>query len=114
MPRYDNRSEEAQKYRRLYSTARWRRTRLAQLARSPLCRMCELEGRDTFATICDHVDPKSKETEAGFFAGPFTSLCKPHHDSTKQAEERRGYVIGCDVSGRPKDAGHPWNRGAKA
>jgi 5-methylcytosine-specific restriction protein A len=37
-------------------------------------------------------------------------LCKPHHDSTKQAEEKRGYVIGCDVQGIPIDPKHPWNR----
>lgn len=39
------------------------------------------------------------------------TLCKaPCHDAKKQAEERRGYAIGCDKSGRPKDPAHPWNK----
>lgn len=37
------------------------------------------------------------------------SLCKPHHDSAKQSEERLGYAKGCDVDGRPIDPAHPWN-----
>jgi len=71
--------------------------------------MCLAENRLTQMDDCDHIDPKSKETEAGFFAGPFQSLCKLHHASTKQIEERRGYVVGCDASGRPRDESHPWN-----
>jgi hypothetical protein len=73
--------------------------------------MCAAAGRTTAATVCDHVDPKSKATEEGFFAGPFASLCKLHHDSTKQREERRGHVIGCGEDGIPLDAGHHWNKG---
>lgn len=72
--------------------------------------MCETAGRVTPATVCDHVDPKSKATEEGFFQGPFESLCKTHHDSTKQREEKRGHVIGCDESGAPLDPQHPWNK----
>jgi 5-methylcytosine-specific restriction protein A len=109
MGKRDDRSEAAQEYRRLYRTARWQRTRTAQLARHPLCAMCL--PRLTPATICDHADKASKATEAGFFAGPFNSLCKTHHDSTRQREERRGHVIGCDESGLPLDPRHHWNFG---
>jgi hypothetical protein len=28
----------------------------------------------------------------------------------KQQLEVRGYIVGCDVDGRPTDPLHPWNR----
>ena len=104
---WDSRSAEAQAYRHLYRTARWRRTRAAQLAAHPLCAMCL--PRVVAATICNHEDKDSKATVEGFFAGPFSSLCAPHHDSTQQRQERRGYVIGCDEDGTPRDPNHHWN-----
>lgn len=109
MPRPDYRSQEAESYRRLYKTARWQRTREAQLRAHPLCAMCL--PRITAATVCDHKDKDSKKTEEGFFAGPFQSLCKTHHDSTRQREEKRGHLLGCDEAGRPLDPRHPWNQG---
>jgi 5-methylcytosine-specific restriction endonuclease McrA len=87
--RCDQRSSEAHAYRRWYKTARWQRIRAAQLAAHPLCQYCREQGRVTPATVCDHAMPH-KGNEAAFFAGPFISLCKPHHDSTKQSEERTG------------------------
>lgn len=74
---------------RLYTTRRWRKLRARQLAKHPLCRMCEAEGRVTVATICDHVEPHRGDM-AKFWAGPFQSLCKPHHDVTKQSIEKGG------------------------
>lgn len=42
--------------------------------------------------MCDHIDPASKLTEEGFFAGPFQSLCDQApwrcHSRVKQLEER--------------------------
>ena len=104
----DTRSEAAHEYRRLYRTRRWRDVRADQLSRHPLCTMCL--PRVTAASVVDHVIKDSKRTEDGFFAGPFQSLCKTHHDSTKQREERRGHVIGCDDDGVPLDPNHHWNR----
>lgn len=106
--RPDQRSPQAERYRRLYNTARWKRTRAAQLASYPLCAMCLEAGREQPAFACDHVDPASKETD--FFGGPFQSLCEQHHNITKQRSERAGYPIGCDAAGRPRDPAHPWNR----
>lgn len=37
--------------------ARWRRRRLVQLRREPLCRICKAEGRFTPATEVDHIIP---------------------------------------------------------
>ncbi|RZA07942.1 MAG: hypothetical protein EOP02_36945 [Proteobacteria bacterium] len=83
----DQRSDQAQTYRHLYRTKRWKETRADQLRRHPLCAMCL--PRVTAATICNHVDKDAKQTEEGFFAGPFNSLCATHHDSTQQRDERR-------------------------
>ena len=104
----DQRSEQADTYRRLYRTKRWKETRADQLRRHPLCAMCL--PRITAATVCDHIDKTSKATEDGFFAGPFQSLCSTHHDSSKQRQERRGHIIGCDDDGVPLDPNHHWNR----
>lgn len=110
--RDDRRSPEAAGYRALYNTTRWKGVkgvRARQLAAYPLCAMCLKANRLTPATVCDHVDPKSKETEEGFFGGPFQSLCKTHHDSGKQVEESRGYSGECDDDGWPSDPRHPSN-----
>lgn len=113
--KWDARSPEAEQYRKLYKTARWRRLRLAQLQLQPLCENCQRHGRVTAATVCDHVDPKTKLDPVTFFEGPFQSLCdSPQwrcHSSVKQSEERLGFVKGTNEQGRPLDANHPWNRG---
>jgi 5-methylcytosine-specific restriction protein A len=116
MPR-DDRSLEAQAYRRLYNTARWKGkhgVRAQQLAAHPLCEMCLKAGRLTPATVCDHVDPKSKATEEGFFAGPFASLCDAEpwrcHSSLKQIIEERGFSSEVGPDGLPTDPNHPFNR----
>jgi 5-methylcytosine-specific restriction protein A len=116
--RRDRRSPEADAYRRFYHLARWKHpitgVRARQLTKQPLCEMCLKAGRFTVATVCDHVDPTSKETEEGFFRGPFQSLCDAEpwrcHSSKKQKIETIGFEPGCDVKGRPTDAAHPWNR----
>lgn len=98
MPAYDaNRP-----WRHLYDTARWKRIRKAQLQAEPLCRMCAEQGKVTAATVCDHVKPHKGDEEL-FYGGPFQSLCKPHHDGAKQAEEASGLVRGCDDDGWPLD-----------
>lgn len=94
--RRDDRSPEAEAYRALYRDRRWRGpqgARTFQLRDHPLCAMCAKHGRVTAATVCDHIDPRSKDSEATFFRGPFQSLCDAPpwrcHSSWKQAEERR-------------------------
>ena len=112
--RFDRRSPEAIAYRRLYKTAQWQRVRLAQLADEPLCRMCKAQGRITLATVCDHIDPKTKETPEGFYAGPFQSLCDDPryrcHSSRKQQQETKGYSGELGSDGLPVDPSHPFNR----
>lgn len=101
MAKPDYRSPEAQAYRRWYKTARWQKLRARQLQREPLCRMCKAQGHTTVATICDHVTPH-KGDETVFWSGPFQSLCKLHHDSVKQSEERTGRTsVAIGVDGWP-------------
>ena len=106
--RDDRRSAEAAAYRKLYRTTRWLKIRKAQLAAHPLCRYCQQQGRTTAATICDHEHPHRGDPVA-FYAGPFVSLCKDHHDGLAQHRDVHGYLKGADTSGRPVDPSHPWN-----
>lgn len=66
-------------------------------------------GLQVRATIANH-RIRHRGNRKLFFEGPLESACKPHHDSLIQREEKRGYRIGCDASGRPLAADHPWNR----
>lgn len=109
--RRDARSAQAQGYRHLYKTARWQRTRAAQLQAQPLCQACRNIGRITEATVCNHADPAAKATEQGFFAGPFTSLCASCHDAGEQKAERAGYSAEAGSDGWPTDPAHPCNGG---
>lgn len=59
---------------------RWQRARLAYLAKHPLCRMCEAQGRVTEATLVDHIkDHRGDMTLFWDSAGNWQALCKPCH-----------------------------------
>lgn len=94
----------------LYKTARWKARRADQLRRNPLCRMCLDSGMTRAATIADHKTPHRGD-EALFFDGPLQSLCKPHHDGSKQKQEARGYSNEIALDGWPVDRKHPANTG---
>lgn len=87
---YDKQRRETQPYRNWYKLAAWKRRRTAQLADEPLCRTCRADGVVKAATIADHVIPHRGDWEL-FIGGGLQSLCKPHHDSTKRAEENAQY-----------------------
>lgn len=87
---YDH-ARDSQPWRRWYKTARWQRTRDAQLIAEPLCRMCKDKGTLTPATVCDHVE-RHNGNPTLFWFGPFQSLCATCHSSDKQREEvSRGF-----------------------
>lgn len=96
-------------YHHLYNTTRWRKIREQQLRKEPLCEMCLQDRRIENATVCDHVEPHKGDVEK-FYAGPFQSLCKVHHDSAKAIQESRGVLPGGDAAGRPIDPNHHWNK----
>lgn len=83
--------------------------RLQQLRAEPLCRFCQAMGRVTEATVADHVTPHRGDHDL-FWNGELQSLCRPHHNITKQQIEERGYHSISDENGWPIDPNHPANR----
>lgn len=61
--------------------------------------MCQAEGRVTAASVADHVE-QHRGDPVRFWQGALQSLCAPHHDSTKQREER-GLVQAVGEDGWP-------------
>lgn len=89
-------------YHHLYQTAAWKRLRHYQLSLQPLCEFC-LEAEDiTAAEVVDHV--KAHRGQLDLFHDPsnLQSLCRPHHDGTKQRLERGGIDTRLDSSGWPE------------
>ena len=96
-------------YHYLYQTKQWKALRLDYLQRNPLCVMCLEDGQITEAKVVDHIEPHRGDL-VKFYNGPFQSLCKMHHDSTKQRQERSGLMPGGDENGVPIDPNHHWNK----
>jgi 5-methylcytosine-specific restriction protein A len=92
--RPDQRSAEAEQYRKLYDLAAWRGShgaRQAQLKRQPLCENCLKHGRITAATVVDHKTPHKGDLELFLDPNNHQSLCDDPrwrcHSSDKQREE---------------------------
>ncbi|NKL47211.1 HNH endonuclease [Rhizobium leguminosarum bv. viciae] len=94
------RSEDAEKYRRLYRTAAWRRIRHQQLALQPLCEWCLEREVVTEATEVHHGEAHRGNLEL-FFNGPFISTCKPCHSSRGQREDLGQTVLRFGPDGWP-------------
>jgi 5-methylcytosine-specific restriction enzyme A len=92
-----------------YRSAHWQARKRQQLQRHPLCVMCLSQGRVEVATVVDHVVPHRGDREL-FYNGAVQSLCKPHHDKTKQQIETIGYCKDIGIDGWPVDPNHPANR----
>lgn len=104
--------------------SRWNRARLQFLQANPLCVMCREQGVIAPAQVVDHIVPHrlNDALESGdrerianaqklfWDRKNWQSLCKQHHDSTKQRIEKRGAVIGCDEHGMPLDPASHWYR----
>ena len=90
-------SRTAEPWRGWYSLARWRelkaRVHLRDLFRcqQPGCGVLISQSRDR---IADHVQPHRGDPVLFWDDGNVTTLCKPCHDRTKQAEERRAALRG--------------------
>lgn len=93
---------------------KWQKAREAFLAKeeNALCIMC-MEGspsRVEPATVVDHRIPHRGDQKLFWDTNNWQPLCKPHHDRTKQVQEKSGIVKGTDANGRPTDPNHLWNR----
>lgn len=90
--------------------SRWQKARATYLQASPLCVICQRQGRVTPATVVDHITPHKNDQALFWDKANWQPLCKRCHDSYKQQLEKSGTVSGCDTSGRPVDPNHPWNK----
>lgn len=95
-------------WRHWYSTADWQRIRRQRLAMEPHCRMCVAEGRQTAATVADHIKPHRGRCELFFDIANTQALCAPHHNREKQQIEVRGYSSKIGADGMPADRNHPF------
>ena len=95
---------------RMYN-ARWRRLREQYLRANPFCRICFEAGRRIMATVVDHKIPHRGDLVLFWNQDNWQSLCKTHHDSLKQREEKRGYGEAVNEDGWPSDPKHPANGG---
>lgn len=79
-------------WRRWYSTARWKRLRWSVLLRDLFtCQMCKRGEVDTSQLVADHKVPHRGDPALFWNDANVWCLCASCHNSTKQAEERRGY-----------------------
>ena len=90
-------SRTAEHWRKWYSLARWKRLRLKVLLRDVYtCQMpsCGRLEPDTSQLVADHRLPHRGDPALFWDEGNVQTLCKPCHDSLKQAQERRGAGLG--------------------
>ena len=93
----------------------WKKLRRDHLREHPCCVMCLDQGLVTdWPVIVDHKRPHRGNLRLFLDPSNLQTLCKSHHDSTKQWEEKRGVCAGCDANGNPLDSRHPWNANAGA
>lgn len=76
---------------KLYSTGYWKKQRIIQLSKEPLCAACLLEGRVVQAVHIDHVFPH-RQDQNKFKINLFQSLCQPHHTLKTQEENQGKYL----------------------
>ena len=69
---------------------RWAKARAVFLARHPLCRTCDAQGRVTAATDVDHVTPHRGDQTLFWDESNWQPLCKACH-SRKTASEDGGF-----------------------
>jgi 5-methylcytosine-specific restriction protein A len=109
---YDAKRRKEQPGRKFYDLAVWRGAgglRAQQLARHPLCERHLAKGEVVAADTVNHRVPHKGDWKLFCDPDNHESTCKDCHDAVIQAEEARGYAVGCNADGRPIARDHPWN-----
>jgi hypothetical protein len=76
---------------KLYSTAAWKKQRVAQLSKKPLCAGCLCAGKIVQAEHIDHVFPH-RQNDVKFRLNLFQSLCASCHTLKTQMEAHGQYL----------------------
>lgn len=85
-------SEKRKEHNKEYQHRAWKRIRMVQLSKQPLCQGCMLNGRICQAIHIDHLFPWSSIGKEAFTYNIFQSLCVECH-SYKTGQERKGILI---------------------
>jgi 5-methylcytosine-specific restriction enzyme A len=72
-------SESERERAAFYNSDRWRKARLAHLARQPLCQECMRQGRVVEARIVHHIQERLDRPDLAFDRANLESLCSPCH-----------------------------------
>lgn len=100
-----------------YSTAAWRKLRLAKLASAPLCQPCKARGNLTEANTVDHIKPIASGGEPFPPLSGLMSMCARCHNEKTAANDRTHtkpfarQIKGVDANGDPVDLGDGWHGG---
>lgn len=92
-------AQENRPWVKWYKTSSWRKLRLSQLKREPLCRFCKKLGIVTAGNTVDHIDRHSGDMDKFFNPCNLQTLCSTCHSSAKQKMEKSLTDIGCDENG---------------
>lgn len=65
----------------VYSSARWRKLRLAVLSEEPQCRLCKEQGRLRASMVVDHIEAHKDDAVLMWARWNLRGLCKRCHDS---------------------------------
>lgn len=95
-------------YDHWYWAASWRARRDAQLARSPLCELCQQCGLVVAATVANHRIPHKGDWSLFADDDNLQSVCRTCHDGAVRSYEATGKMRGCDANGMPLDPNDPW------
>ena len=100
-----------------YSTAAWRKLRLAKLASEPLCQPCKARDVLTSANTVDHIKPIADGGDPFPPLAGLMSMCGRCHNEKTAANDRGSVkpfarkIKGVDANGNPVDPGDGWHGG---
>lgn len=86
----------------------WDKLRRRYLKLNPLCRHCKEKGKTTVAREVDHITPLAQGGTDEW--ENLQALCVDCHKRKTAKEQGFEAPVPFDLSGRPTDADHHWNK----